>query len=199
MSKIFVTSDQHFNHQNIITYCPQSRSFNSVLDMNETLIERWNSVIGPEDEVIQCGDFFMGQSKDIDSILPRLNGKITVVRGNHETKARMDKYREHGIEVKDIKFLAYKGRFFIFCHFPIASQEFMDMVREDNSEVIACYGHVHDKAPTGLRDGTFHVGVDTNNLTPVSLDYIWGLSKDEQERKKVPDQVLEDLESDLKT
>lgn len=193
---VWVTSDSHFNHANIIKYCPESRPFETVEEMNEALIERWNSVVKPEDTIIHCGDFFMGQINQIDEILPRLNGKITLVRGNHDSKSRIEKYKEHGIQVKDIFYKAYKGRFFIFCHFPIANEEFMRMVREDNSEVILCYGHLHYQAPKGLVDGTFHVGVDTNNLTPVNSEYVWELSKHEQEKKKIPDQAIEDLETD---
>ena len=59
------------------------------------------------------------------------------------------------------------------CHFPIASEEFMEMVRKDNSEVIMLYGHIHSNAPKGYVDGTFHVGVDTNELRPVSVEEIW--------------------------
>jgi calcineurin-like phosphoesterase family protein len=47
------------------------------------------------------------------------------------------------------------------------------MVRRDNSEVIMLYGHIHSNAPTGYVDGTFHVGVDTNGLCPVSIEEIW--------------------------
>lgn len=147
--------------------------------MNEELINRWNSVVKPEDTIIHCGDFFMGPINKIDNILSRLNGKIILVRGNHDYKTRIEKYTEHGIEVKDIYYLSYKGRFFIFCHFPITNEEFMKIIREDNSEIIICYGHIHDHAPKGLHNGMFHVGVDTNNLSPVSLEYIWGLSMEE--------------------
>lgn len=183
---IYVTSDTHFNHDNILKYCPNSRPFQSVADMNEAIISAWNSVVTPEDTVIHCGDFFMGAKTDIASILERLNGKIILVRGNHDSPARIELYKKHGIEVKDIHYYSYKGRYFIFCHFPIANEEFMRMVREDNSEVILCYGHVHDNAPDGLVDGTFHVGIDTNNLTPVSLEYIWRLSRIEEDKKNVP-------------
>lgn len=144
--------------------------------MNEELIKRWNSVVAKEDTVIQCGDFFMGQLTSIDDILPRLNGQIILVRGNHDTPARIEKYKSYGIDVRDIYYLKYKGRFFIFCHFPLFNEEFFRMVREDNSEVILCYGHVHHNAPKGYVDGAYHVGVDTNDLTPVSLDKIWSES-----------------------
>lgn len=186
MSKIWVTSDTHFNHLNILAYEPRSRPFASVAEMNEVIINNWNSVVSPEDEVIHCGDFFMGNISEIGKILPRLNGKITLVRGNHDTPARVKKYEDCGIAVKDIHYLPYKGRYFIFCHFPITNEEFMRMVREDNSEVILCYGHIHSNAPIGLQSGTFHVGVDTNNLTPVNLHYIWQLSREEEDKRNIP-------------
>jgi calcineurin-like phosphoesterase family protein len=47
------------------------------------------------------------------------------------------------------------------------------MVIEDNSEVVNLYGHVHSNAPLGYNNGTYHVGVDTNNLVPISLEQIW--------------------------
>ena len=171
---IWVTIDLHFNHLNIIKYEAESRPFVSVDDMNNALIHNWNKVVAPEDTVIVCGDFFMGTLEIIDIILPQL--KIILVRGNHDTANRLEKLKEHNIEIHDIYYLNYKGRFFIFNHFPIMNEEFVNMVRQDNKEVILCYGHVHHNAPTRLVNGTYHVGVDTNNLTPVNLDYIWQLT-----------------------
>ena len=78
----------------------------------------------------------------------------------------------------------YKGRFFILCHFPIANEEFINMVRNDNSEVIVCYGHIHHNAPVGYVDGTYHIGVDTNNLTPISIQQIWEESWPKAEEDK---------------
>ena len=38
---------------------------------------------------------------------------------------------------------------------------------------IYLYGHLHSKAPKGLQDdNTYHVGLDTNNLYPVSIEQI---------------------------
>lgn len=141
--------------------------------MNETIIRNWNNVVQPEDTIYVLGDFFMGQIEKIKPILYRLHGHIILIRGNHDNEKRIALYKEFGIEVKDIDYLSYKGRFFILCHFPIASQEFIDMVRKDNSEVCLAYGHIHDQAPRGYKDGTFHVGIDTNDLTPVNIDDIW--------------------------
>lgn len=149
--------------------------------MNEELIKRWNEKVKTSDTVIHCGDFFMGQLTSIDDILSRLNGQIILVRGNHDTPARIEKYKSYGIDVRDIYYLKYKGRFFIFCHFPLLNEEFSRMVREDNSEVILCYGHVHHNAPKGYVNGAYHVGVDTNDLSPISLDRIWNESWPDKE------------------
>lgn len=170
---VYLTSDLHFNHCNILKYEPISRPFASVVEMNEAIIANWNSKVRPEDTVYVLGDLSMGEVKNSVELIKRLNGKIVLIRGNHDNEKRLAVYRELGIEVHDIYYLTYKGRFFIMCHFPIASKEFIDMVRHDNSETVVLYGHVHSNAPKGYVDGTFHVGLDTNGLTPLSIEEIW--------------------------
>lgn len=173
---IYFTSDLHFNHGNILAYEPITRPFATIDEMNETLIANWNSVVKPEDTVYVLGDFAMGPAADVRGLVSRLNGTIKLVRGNHDTPAKLKIYQKMGIEVKDIEYLTYKGRFFILCHFPIASEEFMQMVVNDNSEVINVYGHVHSNAQKGFYKGTYHIGVDTNNLTPISIEQVWNES-----------------------
>lgn len=172
MSEIFLTADCHFNHENIIIYEKDSRPFNTVEEMNEAIINNWNSVVGEEDDVYVLGDFFMGKTTDIEPILRRLKGKIHLIRGNHDNPNRRKIYEAHGIDIHDIFYINKSGKFLILCHFPIASDEFVNMIREDNGETIVCYGHIHSKAPKGYSDGTYHVGVDTNNLTPVNIGEI---------------------------
>lgn len=178
MGQIYLTSDCHFNHTNILKYEPESRPFKTVNEMNEAIINNWNKVVTDEDTIYVLGDFFMGMLDKIDTILPRLKGKIILIRGNHDTENRIKKFKEYGIEVKDIDYLEYKGRFFILLHFPIENQEFYKMIIENNSETVLLYGHIHGNAPKGYVNGSFHVGVDTNDLTPVSLEDIWQQSWD---------------------
>ena len=177
---IYFTSDLHFNHDNILAYEPITRPFATIDEMNETLIANWNGVVKPEDTVYVLGDFAMGPAADVRGLVSRLNGTIKLVRGNHDTPAKLKIYQEMGIEIKDIEYLTYKGRFFILCHFPIASEEFMQMVVNDNSEVINVYGHVHSNAQKGFYKGTYHIGVDTNNLTPISIEQVWSESWPEE-------------------
>lgn len=170
---IWLTSDLHFNHVNILKYEPVSRPYETLEEMNEVIIKNWNDRVKPEDTVYVLGDMVMGQLDAGRECLKRLNGKIVLIRGNHDSPKRIEMYKEMGIEVHDIYYLPYKGRYFILCHFPIASEEFIKMVIKDNSEVVNLYGHVHSNAPKGYVNGTYHVGLDTNNLCPISIQQIW--------------------------
>ena len=42
---IYLTSDLHFNHANILKYEPESRPFSSIEEMNEVIIQNWNEVV----------------------------------------------------------------------------------------------------------------------------------------------------------
>lgn len=168
---IYFTSDLHLNHFNIIKYC--NRPFENVKEMNEALIDNWNSIVTDEDTVYVLGDFILGPADEVPTLLKRLNGTIILVRGNHDTRSKLAIYEKLGVEIKDIAYIPYKGRYFICCHFPIANEEFIRMVIEDNSEVVALYGHVHDVAQPGYVNGTYHVGVDTNGFKPISIETIW--------------------------
>lgn len=152
--------------------------------MNEAIISNWNSIVKSEDTVYVLGDLAMGQVDKCVDYIKRLNGKIILIRGNHDTPKRIELFKSLGIEVYDIYYLPYKGRFFILCHFPIASEEFMKMVTNDNSEVVNLYGHVHSNAPKGYVNGTYHVGLDTNNLCPISIQQIWNECWPEEQMKQ---------------
>jgi calcineurin-like phosphoesterase family protein len=79
---IFFTADHHFNHKRIIEYC--SRPFKDVSEMNEVLIQKWNSKVKPGDTVYHLGDFAFGSVEDQLKILKRLNGDINFVLGSHD-------------------------------------------------------------------------------------------------------------------
>ena len=79
---IWVTSDTHFNHANIIKYC--NRPFSSVEEMNETIIANWNKVVSQGDTVYHLGDFALGDKSLIPDFIRRLNGHISFIMGNHD-------------------------------------------------------------------------------------------------------------------
>lgn len=100
---LWFTSDTHFSHASIITFC--QRPFLGVTEMDETLITRWNQVVKPSDHVYHLGDVAMVRPKRIRHILERLQGHKRLVRGNHDVY-RTAEYWEffeeiHGVRVMD--------------------------------------------------------------------------------------------------
>lgn len=172
-SKVYFTSDTHFNHANIIGFC--NRPFRDVNEMNETLIANWNRVVGADDIVFHLGDFCFGNSTEWANILNRLNGKIYLILGNHDIQnlkrgccdgfeaILMQMYIEIGkqtIYLNHCPFLcyggAYKNTWQLFGHVH---------TRENNTGIDA--PRLHMLFPT-----QYDVGVDNNNFTPVSFNQV---------------------------
>lgn len=106
--KIFLVSDMHFDHKNIIKYT--DRPFKTVEDMNRTLVHNWNSSVGKRDRVYYLGDMTFGRGRrSIDFWLSKLNGEIRFMRGNHDTdvitKAEVIRKNRHLIKYGDWEFL----------------------------------------------------------------------------------------------
>ena len=82
---IYFTSDLHFGHKNILEYCPNFRNFQSVDEMDEYLVYLWNKTVTPDDEIYNLGDFsFYNSVEKTEQILTRLNGKHSLILGNHD-------------------------------------------------------------------------------------------------------------------
>lgn len=85
----FIASDHHFNHEKIIEYC--DRPFNSAEEMEKTMIQNHNKIVGEDDDVLFLGDFMWGRKTQLDDVLPEMknvlremNGRKFLVRGNHD-------------------------------------------------------------------------------------------------------------------
>lgn len=83
MIDTWFTSDTHFGHKNILEYEKDARPFSTIEEMHEVLIDRWNSVVKPNDVVYHLGDFCFG--KRWIGIAERLKGRKRLVMGNHDT------------------------------------------------------------------------------------------------------------------
>ena len=81
---IWVISDTHFSHENIIKYC--DRPFTDRDYMDEHMIDKWNSVVKPGDKVYHLGDVYMGEGgqERFAKIAPRLLGQKRLILGNHD-------------------------------------------------------------------------------------------------------------------
>lgn len=90
MSRIFVTSDTHFNHKNICGPTISSwdkgyRHFTSLDQMNATIIDNINAMVGENDILWHLGDFAFGDKSQIPNLRGRINCKtIHLLLGNHD-------------------------------------------------------------------------------------------------------------------
>lgn len=157
--KIFIYSDPHFGHKNVIKYA--NRPFSSINEMNSQLIKNFNKVVGHDDVVYILGDFSFLNTISTTEILKSLNGYKFLIKGNHDTKTN-SAYRKMGfVEVYDKPILLLNK--YLLSHEPV---EFYI-----GSSAINIYGHLHDKAENNTRY-EFCACVEKTDYKPVSLEYI---------------------------
>jgi len=77
----WVISDTHFSHAKVIIY--DDRPFKTAKEMDEKMIENWNSVVKPNDTIYHLGDFAFFSENMVCKILDRLNGKIHLTGNCH--------------------------------------------------------------------------------------------------------------------
>jgi calcineurin-like phosphoesterase family protein len=139
--------------------------------MNEALIQKWNAVVGPDDVVYHLGDFFMGPKETV-FLRKRLNGRIILIKGNHDKKDAL--LKEAGVdEIHRQLEIELDGYKLYLAHIPIHldpgerfyPSELMKSPPE-GYDYFLC-GHVHGQ---WKRQGkTINVGVDTSDFTPLTL------------------------------
>jgi len=82
---IFLISDLHLGHANIIRYCSRPFLVSDVAEMDHVLIDNWNFSISTESRVFYLGDLRYGeQALSTKVYRQKLNGNITFIRGNHD-------------------------------------------------------------------------------------------------------------------
>jgi len=165
MTNVWFTSDTHYGHSNVIKYC--DRPFANAKEMDETLIENYNSVITNEDYVYHLGDFCFKGGKDASSIFNKLNGKKKfLIKGNHDAKQTL-KLPWDG--VYDVLYLKIRT---IPNHQDDPTEIFLShyahrVWNKAHHGSFHCFGHSHNSlSPHGK---SFDCGVDAWNYFPISL------------------------------
>lgn len=167
MGNIWLTSDTHFNHQR--NFILEPRGFNSIEKMNETIISNWNYMIKDDDIVYHLGDVIMGEDLQAGiDILKRLNGKKYLAYGNHDTNNRIEAFKKENL-FEDIQ-MGYRLKAgkstLLLTHYPTLTGN-----GEDKNKVFNLHGHTHQKTDfTQDFPLLYHVGVDSHNCFPVSLE-----------------------------
>jgi len=133
--------------------------------MNDTIIERWNERVNPEDTIFHIGDFAFrekGNKKGITSLLKQLNGNKILLSGNH------DLHNQSRIIINDAT-ITLAGKTFQLIHDPKQSAPWYYLV--------LC-GHVHTAwkfhtiTSCEVKIDVCNVGVDAWSYYPISIETI---------------------------
>ncbi|MEZ3118134.1 metallophosphoesterase [Halobaculum sp. MBLA0147] len=159
----YVVSDHHFGHANIVEYC--DRPFNSVGEMDRTLVERHFEVVDPGDTVVHLGDIAMDM-RDGHEVVDRMEalGVDLLVQGNHDIGLSDGQAPS---PVVDHCLLSHDDYQFLCVHRPADTPDSWD------GWVIHGHHHNNDLATYPLIDAAarrVNVGVDVTGFQPLALD-----------------------------
>ena len=173
--KIWFVSDVHFFHNNILKFCPATRHGETALEMNEYIVQAWNSKVHRRDIVYNLGDVSFGSVKNTDEVLSRLNGQIHLIYGNHDNMIRRNKgLRERFASVQDVKEIKVT----------LADGTKQDIVMNHFAQRVwnkahygawHLYGHSHGDLESEPYFKSMDVGIDARplgDMCPWSLDEI---------------------------
>lgn len=171
MADIWITSDTHFGHANIIQYC--NRPFKDIEEMDETIIQNWNSVVKPGDKVYHLGDVYFGDGERFLSNFARLNGKKRLVIGNHDDIKRKIAGKVTLCDLfEKVTMWRTMGDFgLLLTHVPVHPDSLIKGKRNDGSffdNSLNIHGHIHDRSSP---EGNYRcVCVEQTDYIPVNIE-----------------------------
>lgn len=179
----FVTSDHHFGHARISELA--QRPFASVEEMNATMIERWNAIVGPDDVVLHLGDLALGPITESIALTAQLNGRRFLVPGNHDrispatqSNRAVERFRplyeDAGWSIlPEVLAGTRHGRRLLASHYPYSGDTTgMDRHgkhRPTDHGIPLIHGHTHERRFGAHGTHEFHVGVDAFGFAPVEF------------------------------
>jgi len=171
----FFTSDEHFGSKRTLDL--SKRPFTSVEEMNQYMVNCWNSVVKPNDTVYNLGDF--GNY----SFINKLNGNIFLILGNYEIDEMNKDYKGDFKSFK--KMLIDKGFKNVYNDLIISTNiddekvlpfnefdknENLFLTHEPlnaNKRLFNLFGHIHGRQK--VKRYGLDVGVDGNHFKPINM------------------------------
>ena len=173
--KIWFTSDWHFCHNKPFIYKP--RGFNTIEEMNETIIKNHNLLIDDDDDVYCLGDCMLMDNETGIKCIESLKGRIHIIRGNHCTDNRIELYNNCHNVVEVLGFAHMEkinGQSFYMSHYPTIVSNYDDSAKPLNRRVINLFGHTHsaEKFYNEHNPCMYNVALDAHNCYPVEITTI---------------------------
>jgi calcineurin-like phosphoesterase family protein len=152
----WLTSDLHFFHRNIITYC--NRPFEDEYMMNDEIVRVWNESVNDGDRVIVVGDLTAGlydRKDELAELVTRLRGDKVLVVGNHDHLSKKVYLQMGFTDVR--KFIIEDG--ILYTHKPATEGNSRSLrLQSDYKPRLIVHGHIHAERPD--IEGHFNVAWD---------------------------------------
>lgn len=162
MSKVFFIADTHFGHKNIIEY--ENRPFQSVEEMDNTLIDNWNKTVKKREKVYMLGDFGLSNKQRIKEIVSILKGYKVLILGNHDKCYSYSWWKTAGFD-EVIQYPVIYNEWFILSHEPVYINS--------NMPYVNIYGHVHSNPSyADFSAQSFCVSAERINYTAIEFSQI---------------------------
>lgn len=172
MSNIFLVSDTHFGHANILTFKKKDGTllrpgFVDIKDHDLELIKRWNYMVGPNDKVYHLGDVGFMNFPYLREVFNQLNGDKVLIKGNHDN-FKLNQYAQIFRDVRAVHVLDK----LVLSHIPIHP----DALYRWKGNV---HGHLHEnKVLRGVDDWReedpryMNVCVEHTNYAPIPFEEV---------------------------
>lgn len=170
---IWVISDTHFGHANILNFTDSNTGalvrpgFSSAEEMDEHMVDRWNSTVKDEDIVYHLGDVYFDNGH---TVLPRLKGRKRLILGNHDN-AKSSHLQNHFQKISMWRMFPEFG--LLLTHVPVHPSSLRVYARESDVDPVHktflnLHGHIHQNLSP---DGPYrNMSVEAINYTPVNID-----------------------------
>lgn len=141
----YYIADCHFFHGKLNDQMDR-RGFESTEAMNAYMLDRWNRKVRRNDEVVILGDLSFGKPEETNALLGRLNGRLYLIRGNHDRFGSNPAYDvSRFVWIKAYDELHDNGRKVVLCHYPIMCYNGQyHRNKKGEPKAYMLYGHVHD-------------------------------------------------------
>lgn len=166
---IWVISDTHFLQESILRYKDENgdlirgKIFSSSDDMDEYMIQKWNSVIKDGDIVYHLGDVFSGDINKFDILWARLKGRKRLIIGNHDDVVLFSNKKYFQKIMLWRKFPEYN---LLLSHVPVHSDSLYNFKTKEYMKNV--HGHTHQSGPTDNK--YINVSVEKIGYTPINLE-----------------------------
>ncbi len=170
----YYIADCHFGDEQVIAF--SHRPFETVQEMDAAMMERWNRIVRPGDDVYVVGDLVY-RSEDPERYLSSLNGRLHLILGNHDQYLLKETALHHYFaEIKTYDVIYDHAHRIALFHYPMME---WDGYYYGTWHI---YGHIHNHpSPTQERmkalPKALNCGADIVGFRPRTFDELVAINK----------------------